>query len=59
MTFKAWIKTITLYDLLVGMKTTMSHMLHYKPITLQYPHENGYYRTTIAGCWPCCGTRTG
>jgi NADH-quinone oxidoreductase chain I len=35
----SWIKTITLYDLLVGMKTTMSHMLHYKPITMQYPHE--------------------
>ncbi|MEK6671659.1 MAG: NADH-quinone oxidoreductase subunit I, partial [Nitrospirota bacterium] len=39
MTLKTWIKTITLYDLLVGMKMTMSHMLHYKPITMQYPHE--------------------
>ena len=39
MTFKAWIKTITFYEILVGMKATMSHMLHYRPITLQYPHE--------------------
>jgi NADH-quinone oxidoreductase subunit I len=39
MTFKAWIKTITFYELIVGMKATMSHLLHYKPITLQYPHE--------------------
>src|SRR4026208_2220225 len=39
MTFKAWLKTITFYDILVGMKVTMSHMLHYKPVTMQYPHE--------------------
>jgi NADH-quinone oxidoreductase, chain I len=39
MTFKTWVKTITFYELLVGMKATMSHLLHYKPITLQYPHE--------------------
>src|SRR5678816_2937552 len=39
MTFKAWLKTITFYDILVGMKVTMSHMLHYTPVTMQYPHE--------------------
>ena len=39
MTFKAWIKTITFYEIFVGMKVTMSHMLHYRPVTLQYPHE--------------------
>ena len=39
MTLKTWIKTITFYELLVGMKATMSHLLHYKPITMQYPHE--------------------
>jgi NADH-quinone oxidoreductase subunit I len=39
MTFKTWIKTIIFYDILVGMKATMSHMLHYRPVTLQYPHE--------------------
>lgn len=37
--FKAWIKLITFYELAVGMKSTMSHLIHYKPITLQYPHE--------------------
>lgn len=37
--FTAWIKLITFYELAVGMKSTMSHLLHYKPITLQYPHE--------------------
>ena len=37
--FKAWIKQITFYDLAMGMNTTLSHLLHYRPITLQYPHE--------------------
>ena len=36
---KAWLKTIVFYELLVGMKATMSHLLRYTPITLQYPHE--------------------
>ena len=26
-------------QILVGMKATMSHLLHYKPVTVQYPHE--------------------
>ena len=37
--FTAWIKLITFYEIAVGMKSTMSHLIHYKPITLQYPHE--------------------
>jgi NADH-quinone oxidoreductase chain I len=37
--FTAWIKLITFYELAVGMKSTLSHLIHYKPITLQYPHE--------------------
>ncbi|MCX5727729.1 MAG: NADH-quinone oxidoreductase subunit I [Nitrospirae bacterium] len=37
--FKSWIKTVTFYDIFVGMKATMSHLLHCRPITLQYPHE--------------------
>lgn len=37
--FTAWIKLITFYELALGMKSTMSHLIHYKPITLQYPHE--------------------
>ncbi len=37
--FTGWLKTITFYEILVGMKATLSHLLHYKPITLQYPHE--------------------
>jgi len=37
--FTAWIKLITFYELAVGMKSTLSHLVHYKPITLQYPHE--------------------
>jgi len=37
--FTAWVKLITFYELAVGMKSTMSHLIHYKPITLQYPHE--------------------
>jgi len=39
MKLKAWLKTITFYEILVGMRATMSHLLHYKPITVQYPHE--------------------
>jgi NADH-quinone oxidoreductase subunit I len=35
----AWLKTIIFYEILVGMKATMSHLLHYKPVTVQYPHE--------------------
>src|SRR5205809_7699345 len=38
-TFKTWLKTIILYEILVGMNATLRHLLHYKPITLQYPHE--------------------
>lgn len=37
--FTAWIKLITFYEIAVGMKLTLSHLIHYKPITLQYPHE--------------------
>jgi NADH-quinone oxidoreductase subunit I len=37
--FKDWFKTITFYEILVGMKATLAHLIHYKPITLQYPHE--------------------
>ena len=37
--FKTWIKLIIFYELAVGMKTTLSHLLRYRPITLQYPHE--------------------
>ena len=32
---RAWVKTITFYELLVGMKATMTHFRHYRPITLQ------------------------
>ncbi|HKP00751.1 MAG TPA: NADH-quinone oxidoreductase subunit NuoI [Nitrospiraceae bacterium] len=35
----AWLKTITFYEILVGMKTTITHLLHYEPITQQYPYE--------------------
>ena len=38
-TFKAWLKTIIFYEILVGMKATLNHLVHYRPITLQYPHE--------------------
>ena len=36
---KAWIKQIMFYELAMGMQVTLRHLLHYKPITLQYPHE--------------------
>ena len=37
--FKAWIKLITFYEIAMGMKATLRHLLRYRPITLQYPHE--------------------
>lgn len=39
MKLKDWLKTITLYEILVGMAATIRHLLHYRPITIQYPHE--------------------
>jgi NADH-quinone oxidoreductase subunit I len=37
--FVEWLKTITFYEIAVGMKTTFMHLIHYRPITIQYPHE--------------------
>ncbi len=34
-----WIKFITFYEIAEGMQSTLRHLLHYKPITIQYPHE--------------------
>ena len=39
MKLKEWVKTLIFYEIVLGMKATLSHLLHYKPITLQYPHE--------------------
>ncbi|NKB82110.1 MAG: NADH-quinone oxidoreductase subunit NuoI [Nitrospirales bacterium] len=39
MKFGEWVKTLIFYEILMGMKATLTHLLHYKPITLQYPHE--------------------
>lgn len=37
--FNAWLKYITFYEILIGMKTTLNHLVHYQPITFQYPYE--------------------
>lgn len=37
--FVGWLKTITFYEIAVGMKATLMHLLRYRPITIQYPHE--------------------
>lgn len=37
--FKTWLKRITFYEILIGMKTTLKHLFHYQPITIQYPYE--------------------
>ncbi len=37
--FIEWLKTITFYEIIIGMMATMRHLIHYRPITLQYPHE--------------------
>jgi NADH-quinone oxidoreductase subunit I len=36
---KNWLKTVTFYELAVGMKATLTHLVHYQPVTLQYPHD--------------------
>ena len=37
--FNAWLKRITFYEILIGMKATLRHLLHYQPVTFQYPYE--------------------
>lgn len=37
--FMEWLKTITFYEIAIGMKATLMHLLRYRPITIQYPHE--------------------
>ena len=37
--FNAWLKRITFYEILVGMAATLKHLLHYHPVTFQYPYE--------------------
>ena len=37
--FIEWIRLITFYEIAVGMTATLKHLLRYRPITLQYPHE--------------------
>lgn len=49
MRFGDWVKTITFYEILMGMKATMKHLLEYKPITLQYPHEKRTLPDTYRG----------
>ncbi len=34
-----WLKTIIFYEIAVGMKATLMHFIHYRPVTIQYPHE--------------------
>src|SRR2546428_12832640 len=50
--FKTWLKTIIFYEILVGMKTTLRHLLHYKPITLQDPHEQRALPDSSRGMLP-------
>jgi formate hydrogenlyase subunit 6/NADH:ubiquinone oxidoreductase subunit I len=47
MKFEEWVKSIIFYEILLGMKATLSHLLSYKPITLQYPHEK---KPCLSGC---------
>lgn len=37
--FVGWLKIITFYEIAVGMKATLMHLLPYHPITIKYPHE--------------------
>lgn len=37
--FLEWLKTVTFYEIAIGMKATLMHLLRYRPVTIQYPHE--------------------
>jgi len=37
--FKKWLKRITFYEIILGMTATLKHLLHYRTVTFQYPHE--------------------
>jgi NADH-quinone oxidoreductase subunit I len=52
----AWLKTITFYDILLGMKATMSHLVHYRPITEQYPHEKRVLPDNYRGMFQLTGS---
>lgn len=48
--FTAWIKLITFYKIAVGMKSTMSHLIHYKPSPFSTHMKSGSCRTIIGAC---------
>ncbi len=33
-----WLKPITFYEIIIGMKATLMDLLPYRSITIQYPH---------------------
>jgi hypothetical protein len=50
---RGWIKRITFYEIACGMKATLSHLIRYKPVTLQYPHEKRILPDNYPGMLPC------
>jgi NADH-quinone oxidoreductase subunit I len=56
--FKAWIQFITFYEIAVGMQSTLRHLLHYNPITIQYPHEKRLFPENYRGMLAYCDTTT-
>jgi formate hydrogenlyase subunit 6/NADH:ubiquinone oxidoreductase subunit I len=37
--FEAWIQLFIFDEIAVGVQSILRHLLHFKPITIQYPHE--------------------
>jgi len=35
---KEWVKSLIFFEILMGMKETIRHLVRYRPITLEYPH---------------------
>jgi len=35
---KEWVKSLIFFEILMGMKETIGHLVRYRPITLEYPH---------------------
>ena len=38
MKLKKRIQSLIFFEILMGMKETLKHLLKYRPITLEYPH---------------------
>ena len=46
---KFWVKTFTLYDILVGFAITLKYFFFRRAVTINYPYEKGYLGPRFRG----------